>query len=78
MVEKLAAIDESQNEVELLWRLERELERYDERVVDLGEDRSFGERMRDFGSRDDVSFADGLKSVDSVRVLLPKIVNSCV
>jgi hypothetical protein len=50
VVEKLTTVDEGQNEVELFWRLEREFERYDEGVVDLSEDRSFSESMRDFGS----------------------------
>lgn len=35
MVEKLAAVNEGEDKVKLLWRLEREFERYNEGVVDL-------------------------------------------
>jgi len=38
MVEKLPSVDECQDKVELLGRLERELERYDEWIVNLSED----------------------------------------
>lgn len=71
MVEKLSAIDESQDKIQLLWRLERELERYDEGVVDLGEDGPLGESMCDFRSRDDVGFADGFEGVYAMSVFLP-------
>ena len=43
MVEELTAVDEGQNEVELLRGLEGKLEGHDERVVDLGEDGPLGE-----------------------------------
>lgn len=71
VVEQLASVDKGQHKVQLLWRLEREFERYNEGVVDLGQNRSLGERMCDFGARDDVSLADGLQGVDSMCVLLP-------
>ena len=70
VVEQLATVDKREDEVELLGILERKLERYDERVVDLREHCSFGEGVRHFGSRHDVRFADRLERVDSARVLL--------
>ncbi len=70
MVEELASVDEGKDEVELVWALEGEFERYDERIVDLGEDGSLGEGVRDFGTRDNVRFADGLESVDTRCVSL--------
>jgi len=71
MVEELSTVDKGQNKIQLLWRLERELQRNDEGVVDLGQNRPFGKSMRDFGSGNDVCFANGLEGVDSVRVFLP-------
>ena len=71
MVEELSAVDKRQNKIQLLWRLEREFQWNDEGVVDLSQNRPFGESMRDFGSGNDVCFANSLEGVDSVRVLLP-------
>lgn len=68
MVEQLPSIHERQYQVQFLLGLERELERYDERVVDPGEDKSLSEGVGDFVSVDDVLLADRLKSVDSVGV----------
>lgn len=48
VVEQFSSIDKCEDKVKLLRRLEGELERYDERIVDLGEDRTFGERVSDF------------------------------
>lgn len=72
-MEELSTIDESQDEVELFGRLERELERYDERVVDFCQDSPLRQRMRDFRSSDDVGFPDGLQGVDPERVSLPNL-----
>lgn len=36
-MEQFAAVDKCQNEIEFFWRLERELEGDDERIVDLCE-----------------------------------------
>jgi hypothetical protein len=63
-MEELASVDEGEDDVELLGRLEGELEGNDEGVVDLGEDGTFGEGVGDFGPRDDVGLSDGLESVD--------------
>ena len=71
VVEQLASVDKGQNQVELFRRLERELEGNDEGIVDLCENRSLCQSMRDFRSGDDVGFSDGLEGVDSVCVLLP-------
>ena len=71
MVEELTTVDKGQHKVQLLWRLERELQWNDEGVIDLSQDRPLGESVCDFGSGDDVCFANGLEGVDAVRVLLP-------
>ena len=70
VVKELSAIDEGEDEVEFLGVLERELERDDERVVDLGEDGALGEGVRHLGPRDNVRLADRLERVDPPRVLL--------
>lgn len=70
MVEQFPAVHKCQNKVKLFGRLERELQGNDERIVDLGQHRSLGESMCDFGSRDDVSLSDGLEGVDSASILL--------
>jgi hypothetical protein len=41
VMEQLSAVDEREHEIQLIRRLERELERDDERIVDFGEDRTF-------------------------------------
>lgn len=71
VVEKFTTVDECQHQVELFWRLERELERNDERVVDLCKHRSFSESMGDFGTRNDMSLANGLQGVDPAGIFLP-------
>lgn len=48
MMKQLAAVDERQNEVKLLWRLERELQRYNERIINLSQYRAFSQSMRNF------------------------------
>ena len=65
MMEKLSAIDESQYEVQLFGRLEREFEGDDEWAIDLGEDGPFGQSVGDFGPRDNVGLSDGFESVDT-------------
>lgn len=72
MVEELSAINESQDKVEFLRRLEREFQGDNERVVDLGEYRSLSKCVCDFGSGNDVGFADGFQGVYSVRVTFPR------
>lgn len=71
MMEKLASIDESKDEIELLRRLEGELQRDDEGIVDLGQYGSLCKGMCDLRSGDDVCLADGLQSIDSMSVTLP-------
>lgn len=70
MVEELSTINESEDEVELLLRLERELERDNERVVDLGEDGSLGKGVGDLGARDNVRLANCFERVDTRGVAL--------
>jgi hypothetical protein len=71
VMEQLSTIDKRQNEVELLWRLEGELERYNERVVDLRQNRSFGKCVGHFGPRNNVSFPNRLERIDTMRITLP-------
>ena len=47
MVEKLSAVDKSENKVELLGRLERKFERDNEGVFDLCKHRTLRESMSD-------------------------------
>lgn len=68
VVEQLSSVDECQYEVQLLFRLEGEFQRHNERAVDLGEHGPLGECMRDFGTRDNVRLSNRLESVDSESV----------
>ena len=70
MMEQLASIDESKNKVELLGRLERELQWNDERIVDLGEHGSLGQGVSDLRSRDNVCFSYSLEGVDTSGIVL--------
>lgn len=49
VMEKFSTIDESENKVQFLGILERELEWHNKRIVDLGEDCPFSERVCDLG-----------------------------
>ena len=69
-MEQLSAINECQNEIELFCRLEGEFERDNKWAVDLCQDSPFGERMGNFGPRDDVRFADRFESVYTESVPL--------
>jgi len=69
-MEQFTTIDESEYEIKFLCVLEREFEGYDEGIVDLCENGSFGESVSYFGSRDDVSFSNRLQGVDSSGILL--------
>lgn len=71
MVEQFTAVDKGKNKIELLRRLERELQGYNEGVVDLREHGSLCESVCDFRSVNDVSLADCLQGVDSASVFLP-------
>lgn len=73
VMEQLSSVDEGEDEIKLLLGLERELEGYDERVVDLSEDGSFREGVDDFGTGDDVGLSDGLESVDSRGITLSNL-----
>lgn len=73
VVEELATVDERQAQVQLLGTLKRELERDDERVVDLGQHRSLGERVRHLAARDNVRLAESLERVDPTSVLLANL-----
>ena len=72
-MEELATVDEREAQVELLGVLERELERANERIVDLAEHGAFRQGVRDLGPADDVRLLDDLEGVDSARVLLPDL-----
>lgn len=62
-----------QAEVQLLFRLEAELERNDERVVHPRQHQSLRQRMRDLVPVDDMSFPDRLQGVDPLRIPLPDL-----
>ena len=70
-MEELAAIDESQDKVQLLGRLKREFERNDKWVVDLSEHGTFGERVCHLRPRNDVCFAKGLQCVNTMGISFP-------
>jgi len=65
MMEQLSTIDESEDEVQLFGRLEREFERDNKWAIDFGEYGPFGQGMGDFRPRDDVCFPNSFESVDS-------------
>lgn len=71
VVEQLSTVDECQNKIQLFRRLERKFQRNDEGIVDLCQHRSLCQSVGDFGSRDDVSLANGLEGIDSAGILLP-------
>lgn len=50
MMEELATIHKCQDEIQFSWRLEREFQWHNERIVNLRKHRSLGEGVRDFGS----------------------------
>ena len=65
MMEQLSTIDEGEDEVQLLGRLEREFQGDNEWTIDFGEYSPFGQGMGDFRPRDDVCFSNSFESVDS-------------
>lgn len=69
MMEKLAAIDESQHQVELVRALKGKLERHDKGVSDLCQHCLFGHGMRNFWSGNDAGFAQDFHGVDTICVL---------
>lgn len=70
-MKQLAPVDERQDEVKLLRRLEGEFQRHNKRIVDLSQNGTFGERMIDLRTRDNMGFTDSLESVNSLSVTLP-------
>lgn len=70
MVEQFAPVDECKNQIQLLFRLETELERDDKGAVDLGKHQALRERMRDFVARNNVRLPDRLEGVNTRRVAL--------
>lgn len=70
MMEKLAAIDESQHQVELIRTLKGKLERHNEGVSDLCQHCLFSHCMGNFWSGDDTGFTQDLHGVDTVCVFL--------
>jgi len=90
MIKQLAAIDfkngqsresaffmrltERHAEVEFVRRLERELEWYNERVVDQGQNSPLSKNMSDLSrSLRDVRLADGLQRIYPLGILLPHL-----
>jgi hypothetical protein len=71
VVEELSAVHECENKVQLLRRLEGEFEWHDERVVDLGKNRTLCQGVGNFGAGDDVGLANGLEGIDPVGILFP-------
>lgn len=54
--------------------MERELERYDERIVDERQDSTLGQDVCDFpGTRRNVGLPDRLERVDPLRIFLPDL-----
>lgn len=71
VMEQLAAVYKCQDKIQLLRRLERELQGNDEWVVNLGKHRSLGECVGDLGARDNVRLTNRLHGVDPACILLP-------
>lgn len=71
--EELATVDKGKHKVQLGLRLEGELERHDEGVVDLREDHALCESVFDFVSGRDMSLADRLEGVDAAGIALPDL-----
>lgn len=69
VVEQFASIDKGEDEIKFFRRLEGELQRNNERVVDLGEHRSLRKSVRDLGPGDDVCLSDRLEGVNPACVL---------
>lgn len=76
VVEQLSTVDECENKVQLLRRLEREFQGNDERIVDLCQHGSLCKGVRDFGSGNNVSLANCLQGVDSAGIFLPVLFKS--
>ena len=73
-VGQLGPRTEGHDQVQLIRRLERELERHDKRVVHEREHGALREDVRNLaGARRDVRLADRLEGVYPVRVLLPDL-----
>jgi hypothetical protein len=54
--------------------LERKFERDDKRVVDEGENRAFGQNMRNLSrALSDMGFAYCLQGIDTLSILLPNL-----
>lgn len=78
MVKQLPSINKCENEIQLLWRLERELERYNERVVDLRKNRTLGERVRNFGPINNVGFSNRFQGIYTACITFPVWFNGSV
>jgi hypothetical protein len=63
------------NQVQLLLRLETEFQRDYERAVNLCQNKTFREGMRNFVTVDDVDFPDGFKSVNTSCISFPNLHN---
>ena len=60
-----ALMDVRENQVELLLRLEAELEWHDERVVHACQNQSFGKGMCNFSTLNNMLLADSLQGIDT-------------
>jgi hypothetical protein len=65
--------DLRQDQVELLFRLEAELEWHDEWIVHTCKDEALGQRMGDFVPIHNVYLSDGLERVDTRCIALPDL-----
>lgn len=60
-------------EIKLLFRLKAEFQRDDERVIDTGEDETFGKSMSYLVSGHDMGLSDCLEGVDPAGVSFPHL-----
>jgi hypothetical protein len=71
--EELSTIDEGQHQVQLLLRLEAELQRHDERIVDSSKDEALSKSMRDLVAIHDMGLADRFNCIYALRISLPSL-----
>lgn len=74
-MKQLSSVNKCENKIQLLWRLEREFERYNERIVDLRKNRTLGERVRNFGPINDVGFSNRFQGIYTACITFPEWFN---
>lgn len=70
-MKQLPSVNKRENEIQLLWRLEREFEGYNERIVDLRKNRTLGERVRNFGPINNVGFSNRFQGIYTACITFP-------